>query len=248
MELLDKETKFFVTPFSIDCVEEKSDAGLRFGVVKGLASPTGNIDHGRDRVMRGAFKDTIAEHLAADKQIKMMDGHFDLIGGWPIFKETRKGLEVEGNINLDVQKGIEAYALAKQKVLTDLSIGYRATEVEYVTDEIEGSKGEKLEIRVRNIKKLKIYEVSLVPFPMNEEANITSIKSCESITDISKFLKSLGVSNKDANEIIFFMKKPVRNDTSDDEKADSRNEVIKKIDGMKMSMEFDSIFNKLKRR
>ena len=236
--------EFLTMPFEIKEVEETDNNGQRFGIVKGFGSTFGNIDRGGDRILKGAFKDTLAKHTEKGRQIKMRSQHWDTIGGWPIFKETGKGLYLEGNINLSVQKGAEEYSLAKQGVVTDLSIGYRAVDTEYVTDKTADKDGNDIERRIRNIKSLELFEVSLVDFPMNDQANITAIKSCESIKDVSKFLKTKGLSNKEANEVIYFVKSLSRNDDDDEE---VRNELFKSIDGVIAVNHIDQIINNIKR-
>lgn len=239
------EKKYIEVPFEIENVyETKSENGQEFGVVKGYGATFGNVDRGQDRILKGAFSESIAKHQEKGKQLKMLSEHWDTIGGWPVFSETRKGLKVEGNINLDVQKGIETYSLAKQGVLTDLSIGYRAIDVEFVNEKVGEKDGNDIMMNIRNIKKAELFEVSIVSHPMNEEANITSVKSCKTITDITRLLKSRGITNKETNDIIYFLKSLIRNDNKDSDEA--RNEFVDKVNSMKLKSHLNEIINKLK--
>ncbi|UCF50262.1 MAG: HK97 family phage prohead protease [Thermoplasmatales archaeon] len=222
-------------PFSIDNALEVKQENQTYGRISGIGSTFNDVDRGGDRVLPGAFKESLAKNKKAGKKIKMMANHGYVIGGWNEYKETDEGLLVSGDINLEVQAGKETYALAKQEVITDLSIGYIAREFEF-----KKYKGE----MVREIKKLDLYEVSLVTFPMNTNANILDIKSCNTITDISKFLKNYGISNKDTNEIIYHLKSFVRNDSKDEIEEKSRNELLESMDKIIQNYKINETINR----
>lgn len=139
--------------------------GIDIGIIRGYLA-TWDIDRGNDRFVRGAFADAIREHTEKGRQIRMKSNHKKLIGGFPIEKvfEDEKGLFVEGHINLGVQKGKEVYLLAKQGVLTDMSIGWSPEEVTF-------------EDNIRVITKSGIWEGSIVDEPMNPNAEITEVKA-----------------------------------------------------------------------
>jgi hypothetical protein len=67
---------------------------------------------------------------------------------------------------LDAPQAKTAYALMKKNVLRGLSIGYDTV-------------SEKVTEKVRYLKELKLWEVSLVTFPMNERALVNGVKSAE---------------------------------------------------------------------
>ena len=148
--------------------------GVPVGVIKGMASTFGNVDLQNDRIDFGAFAKTIQLHKSRNgRPIRMFLGHdrfAGAIGGFPIdkVKEQKQGLKVEGHINLEVQRGQEAFALAKQGVLTDLSIGFMPVKVDF-----EQRAGR--EIRV--IKEIELREISIVDEPANPKATITDVKA-----------------------------------------------------------------------
>ena len=152
--------------------EIKAVKGQNFGYIKGYASTFGNIDRGGDIVMRGAFVKSIEDYRQQSKLIPMCFQHsmMDMIGGFdPIkMREDEKGLYVEGEINLDVGRGKEVYALTKQGVIDSMSIGYTSED-----SDVE-NEGEKL---VRKLKEVKLWEISAVGVPMNPEARITDVKA-----------------------------------------------------------------------
>jgi HK97 family phage prohead protease len=172
--------------------ETKASKGQNFGYIKGYASTFGNKDRGGDIVVRGAFVKCIDEYSKQSKLIPMCFQHsmFDMIGGFDPKKmyEDEKGLYVEGEINLDVGRGKEVYALTKQGVIDSMSIGYTTedSDIEQIGEEF-----------IRKLKEVKLWEISAVGIPMNPEARITDFnadKTGESVS-ISEFIGI--ISNKD---------------------------------------------------
>jgi uncharacterized protein len=133
------------------------------GSFSGYASTFGNEDLGGDIVASGAFTKTIKEN----PEVPILWQHSELIGVNRKMVEDKRGLYVEGELNLDVQRGKEAYSLAKQKAVKGLSIGFDAIQIDY-SRKTDG---------IRILKEVKLYEYSLTPFPMNERAGISSVKS-----------------------------------------------------------------------
>lgn len=188
--------------------------GVPVGVIEGYAS-TWDLDRGNDIIMQGAFTNTLAELAANGRTIRMLAGHSygELIGGFPVMscKQDDKGLWVRGEINLDVQKGAECYALAKQGVMCDMSIGFSIPSADaYEFKDIGGEV-------VRCIKDLQLWEISLVPEPMNPHAQITSVKDVKdlhTLKDVEALLKSLGCSKDAAKVIISTVKTSLRREAS----------------------------------
>lgn len=154
--------------FSISETKEITRDGQKYGYVKGFASTYGNIDRGGDRVMAGAFNECLKEYKASGRPIHFLYQHNpdDIIGKISIndVEDSQKGLMIEAEICLAVQKGAEAYALLKQGAISDFSIGYSIDEYEY-------------EDGVKNLIKLYLWEISVVGEPMNDKANVTDVKS-----------------------------------------------------------------------
>ncbi len=156
--------------FTIDCVEEIKEGsvnGVPIGRINGLAA-TFQRDRGDDVILPGAFAKSLHRHRESDRPVRMLFQHRSefLIGQFPIhqIRETAEGLEVKGEINLEVQKGREAFALARQGVLSDFSIGFSIIEEEFRDG-------------IRFIKELELWEISPVGEPMNIGAKITEVKS-----------------------------------------------------------------------
>jgi HK97 family phage prohead protease len=145
--------------------------GVPVGIVAGYIA-TWDVDRGdwsgiKDKFIPGAFKASIARHKKAGRQIRLKDTHGRTVGGFPIdtVKEDATGLYGIGEINLDVQQGKEVFALAKQGVISDFSIGWEPTADMTITS------------GVREIPKAEIWEGSLVSEPRNPKAVVIEVKS-----------------------------------------------------------------------
>jgi HK97 family phage major capsid protein/HK97 family phage prohead protease len=131
------------------------------GKFSGYLAVFGNVDQGNDRIEKGAF----ARTLNAKSRFPLLWQHRmdEPVGGLSA-KEDERGLLIEGELNLDVQRGKEAYALLKKGDISGLSIGYDAVKWE-------------MQSGVRALKEIKLYEGSIVTFPMNTEATVTDVKA-----------------------------------------------------------------------
>jgi HK97 family phage prohead protease len=179
---LDTQKKHYrAYDFSVsECKQVENNQGVEVGVIKGYASTFGNVDRYDDVILAGAFIKTLENYKKKGRMIRMLWTHKcdELIGGYPasLAREDNKGLYVEGQINLETQRGREAYSLAKQGVLEDFSIGFTINEAS--TENIDG-------VAVRVISEVNLFEVSLVGEPMNPEAQITQVKSFGSLKDLT---------------------------------------------------------------
>jgi HK97 family phage prohead protease len=134
------------------------------GQFEGYASVFNNVDRHGDIVMPGAFRKTISENPSVP--ILWQHDQSKPIGVTMAIREDNNGLLVKGELNLDTQLGREAYSLLKQGALKGLSIGYQV-----IKDDLAG--------RVRQLKEVRLMEYSLVTFPANELAQVTSIKQMD---------------------------------------------------------------------
>lgn len=162
-------------------VKQESVNGVAIGVVEGYAS-TWDVDRGNDVILRGAFDKTIARHVSEGRQVRMLWQHNgdQLIGGFPAEKmrEDERGLFVRGEINLETQAGREAYALAKQGVLSDFSVGFSIPSRDAVKYNDTGDRN------VREIREVELWEVSMVGEPMNPNANVLAVKRALPFADL----------------------------------------------------------------
>ena len=144
-------------------VKQEVINGVPVGIIRGYIA-TWDLDRGLDRFERGAFLNSLSDHRTRNgRQIRLKDSHHRVIGGFPIEKafEDDTGLFAEGHINLKVQRGQEAFALAQQGVLSDLSIGF--SKVDFDTKIEDGN-------RIESITEAIVWEGSIVDEPMNISA------------------------------------------------------------------------------
>jgi HK97 family phage prohead protease len=157
------------------------------GAFAGYASVFGNVDSHKDIVLKGAFQNN------PTGGIKLLWQHQpdEPIGVITAMREDNFGLYMEGQLLLDVQKGREAYSLLKSGAINGLSIGY--TPVDFETD---------YETGVRFLKQVELWEVSLVTFPANPKAVISSLKSAPAtIREFEEFLRDAGYSRRESKAI-----------------------------------------------
>lgn len=131
------------------------------GAFVGMGAVFNNVDLGKDRILPQAFDRT----LQAGKQWPLLWQH-DPSQPIGTFKATatQQGLLIEGQLLLSDATGAKAYNLLKNQVIKGLSIGYDTVKSAFVDD-------------VRELQELKLWECSIVTFPMNESAMVTGIKA-----------------------------------------------------------------------
>jgi HK97 family phage prohead protease len=162
----------------IICAFECKADNSNDGTINGYGSIFGNIDSYGDIVAAGSFKKTINDVMTGAKSWPpMMLQHGDdtsagrsPIGIWTSMEEDSTGLRLQGKL-ANTTRGREAYELLKMKprpALNGLSIGYQCTDYEMHK---AGSPAR------RTIKAVNLIEVSLVTFPANSRAVVTSVKA-----------------------------------------------------------------------
>ncbi len=153
---------------------------------EGYASTFGNVDRGNDIIEKGAFTDT----LKKDKfkilwQHKMIEPI-----GMPIKAyEDEKGLYIEAKLPKD-DDFVRGRVIPQMKcgTIDSMSIGFIVKEDDYV--DYGQDERERYKEKVRVIKSVDLFEVSLVSMPMNPLAMVSSFKS----EDLAKYLPE---DNKD---------------------------------------------------
>jgi len=172
----------------------KADDQLNEREFSGYAAVFGNLDSTGDIIMPGAFAETLAEFLS-DGVIAWQHSWREPIGKPLSATEDSKGLYLKGKLS-DTTQGRDSLTLVRDGVIQKLSIGYRTVESQYFEtveelmsfaasnnfspkiDDLNGVYG-----GVRVLKKIKLYEVSLVTVPANPEASITAVKSLDELID-----------------------------------------------------------------
>ena len=91
------------------------------------------------------------------------------IGGIKGLTEDSQGVIYEAQINMNVQKGREAFALVEEQQVGGSSYGYDPVQHYYTGD-------------IRHLKEVTLHEVSVVSFPANPHARTLSVKSSTNTT------------------------------------------------------------------
>jgi HK97 family phage prohead protease len=182
------------------------------GTFEGYASVFNVKDDNGDLILPGSFGRTLAASQASGRSVKMFVNHAgfatgtvtanDLIpcGVWTALNQDSKGLEAKGRlIALDTDRGKSMYAALKERALSDMSIGYKATNF---------TRGTTAGDPRRSISELSLYEISPVFYPANPEARITSVASLmrggdpRDIRFLERVLRDVGLSGREAKAVL----------------------------------------------
>lgn len=146
------------------------------GSFEGCLSPYKNTDDGGDCVEPGAYTKTLQEN---GNKVPMLWQHkTDCPIGELILEDRADGLYCRGQLLLDIAEAKKAYLLLKAGILKGLSIGYEAIKAQVVNG-------------VRHLKEIRLYEGSVVTFPMNALALVSDVKSHAEKGDFSEELTDI---------------------------------------------------------
>lgn len=207
------ERSFLDVPFQVKAVSED-------GLFSGYGSVFNVVDSYKDVVAPGAFSESLESRMPSLLWQHRMG---EPIGVYTTVKEDNVGLYVEGKLALKTARGAEAYELLKMGALSGLSIGFITREDSYdrMTD-------------IRTLKKLDLWEVSLVTFPANDAARVANVKSIEgiqSMSDAERFLRDAGgFSKSQAQALISRVKSLHGRSDSDDLGAKAAEQLRRNIE------------------
>lgn len=163
--------------------------------IVGYGSVFGNIDAYGDKIARGAFEASLADHAGKGTSPAMLWQHNPdwPIGKWSEITEDERGLKVTGSL-ADTAQARDVGALVRMGAITGASIGFvtKQSEIDHKTG-------------IRTLKEVDLWEVSLVTFPANEAARIESraaeIAEME-LSDIERLLRDAGMSRRESKTVI----------------------------------------------
>lgn len=147
------------------------------GYVAGWAS-TPDLDSYHHVVATGAFDSSITKRgLSGPKSIKLLVGHdWDKVAGVVKVLETRAGkLWIEAQLNMNISYARDAYEACKMSGGLNFSVGFMLQDYSFKEDD---DKEEYL-----YIERGDLFEVSVVPFPGNEECTMDYVKSAQNAAD-----------------------------------------------------------------
>jgi HK97 family phage prohead protease len=134
------------------------------GTFRGIASVYGVEDLGGDVVDQGAMRKTIAENPV----IPILWQHkSDEVIGEGTVKEWQNKVLIDGQLDMEDPTAAKAHKKLKKRLIKGLSIGF--TTIKATFEESEKR-------LIRHIGELKLWEVSVVTFPMLTDAQVTRVK------------------------------------------------------------------------
>jgi HK97 family phage major capsid protein/HK97 family phage prohead protease len=129
------------------------------GVISGYASVFEVVDQHNDLINHGAFNKIVPEKVKLLWQHKQEEP----IGIVEEIYEDDYGLYFRAKLLLDLPQAKSAYNLVKSKAISGVSIGFKPLKYHYKQD-------------IRIIENIDLWEISLVTFPANVDANILEVK------------------------------------------------------------------------
>ena len=184
-------------PFEVKAADIKEDGSFR-----GYASLFNRKpDAYGDIVSKGAFLDTIAKGGRNGTGVALLWQHDvkQIPGVWTSLREDSKGLVSEGRLAINTTLGKDTHEILKLAAEVGTfklgqSIGYDA--IEYEDDEKK---------KTRDLKKIELWEISLVTFPAKLGANVLTVKSIEGAEtprELEDLLREAGLSNSIAKYLV----------------------------------------------
>lgn len=220
------EQEVKATSFEVKACSE-DDENFYF---EGYAAVFGNEDSDGDVLVRGAFARSLREFdLLGDttKRTVLWQHDTDQPIGTAILKEDDHGLYFKASLpKSDTFVRDRVIPQLRHGSVRTMSFGFKTIN-RYFKD------------NKRNLTDVEIFEISPVTIPANAKSKIKSgsdkeilLEDIETITDVSRFFKGKGFSNSETNEILFHLKKVLKDNASRNEPAPSqpaRNEQVEKL-------------------
>jgi len=141
------------------------------GTFTGTASMYDVEDLGGDVIEKGAFTKTISEHPTVP--ILWQHDSSEVIGQGEV-KEVGNKITLAAKLDLEDPLAQKAHRKLKNKLIKGLSIGFQA--VKSTWQDVKDGDATRY---VRRIQELKLWEVSVVTFPMLPQAQVTRVKHAD---------------------------------------------------------------------
>ena len=140
-------------------------------IVKGYGSYFDNKDSDQDIIRRGAYQKTIQENGSRVKYLYQHD-MMQPLGKMDELYEDQKGLVFTASVP-KTQLGTDVIELMKAGVITENSVGIMPIVKDMMGD-------------YREIREVKLYEISAVTMAANDQAKILDVKGISNIDQIYK--------------------------------------------------------------
>jgi len=187
------------------------------GYFSGYGSVFDVVDDWDDVIVSGAFAETLQKKTPV---MLWQHNSAEPIGVYERIREDEIGLWLEGRLLLDIEKGREAHILLKNRAIRGLSIGFLPLAWEWETRD---------NTRVRVLKDIDLWEVSLVTFPANPKAVVDEVKT---VRGLENFLRDAGLSRSEAKAALAAIRADSQRDAEAEEAKKAALNLISKMRGV----------------
>lgn len=169
------------------------------GTFQGYASKFNGTDSYGDTILPGAYADVID----SAKKLPIFLNHNTQevpLGFYSLVKEDEKGLYVEGELTLSIQKARDVYEALKAGSLNGLSVGIWLSHNDYKLKDVDDPWSGRTIEHVSGLR-----EISVCTYPADDSARICAIKSSaevRTVRDLENLLRDAGFSKNDALDFI----------------------------------------------
>jgi HK97 family phage prohead protease len=192
-------------PFPVEVLD--ADQGIAAEII----AVFGNVDRGGDRLWPGSFKKTIAER---GNQVMVVDSHnhttvqavlgvclgLEEIGRDDLPAETQArfpgatgGVKATTRYLLSTAEGAGAFERRKAGALPGSSFGYDALDHDITEEKINDT-----DVKVRNLRQVRLYEYGPCVFGMNEATSVVGVKTAAAMEG-----KPWGIFTRDGEYCVY---------------------------------------------
>lgn len=161
----------------LDIPIEIKEVDIEKGVFEGHAAVFDNIDAVGDVIVPGAFNASIKRKGVRGIRLLWQHNPSKPIGVFKELREDETGLYFKAQLALggNVPQALEAHELLQMGAVDRMSIGFNVAK----RDDMEWDRDR----NVRVIKKVDLWEASVVTFPANPKARVRRVKSMEDFSE-----------------------------------------------------------------
>lgn len=228
--------------FEVKAASDAPDGGG--ATFTGYAS-TWDRDLYDDVIVKGAFAQTLSNDFGeggAGIPIHWQhkdDSPNDIIGETVSAVEDEHGLLVTARLDTDIPEGKRAYDLMKRGLIHQMSIGFIPEKTAWVDDEETRFGG------YREIRQIKLFEISLVQVAANQGAEVLEVKAGRAISKANE--SKIRVAYEALGELLDSIDDEPDGSGSDDVPGDGSDESAKPTDDNSKSFDPDWVreFNQI---
>lgn len=157
------------------------DDGLEAGQFEAYASTwTKTPDSYGDVVKAGAFKESLKEWAKSGSVLPILYGHdisdpFNNLGGAVKLEEDDHGLKVKAQLDLENPTAMQVYRMLKGRRINQMSFAFDTLDAGTV--EVPKAEGSDETVTARELRKMKLHEISVVPFGANSDTEVLAVKA-----------------------------------------------------------------------